>query len=60
MADWRGHLEASQDRYLAELIELLRIPSVSALPEHAGDVRRASAWAAARLAAAGMEHAESG
>src|SRR5689334_11917661 len=36
---------------------MLRIPSVSALPEHADDVRRAAEWAAARLTAAGMEHA---
>src|SRR5437879_748510 len=58
MASWREHLEAGQEALLAELIELLRIPSVSALPEHAGDVRRASEWVAARLAAAGMERAE--
>jgi acetylornithine deacetylase/succinyl-diaminopimelate desuccinylase-like protein len=31
-----------QARFLNELKELLRIPSVSTLPEHAGDVRRAA------------------
>jgi acetylornithine deacetylase/succinyl-diaminopimelate desuccinylase-like protein len=31
---------ANQDRFVAELIDFLRIPSISADPEHAGDVRR--------------------
>jgi acetylornithine deacetylase/succinyl-diaminopimelate desuccinylase-like protein len=39
----------------AELFELLRIPSISALPEHGGDVERARDWVAGRLEAAGME-----
>jgi acetylornithine deacetylase/succinyl-diaminopimelate desuccinylase-like protein len=30
------------DRFVRELIEFLRIPSISALPEHADDVRRAA------------------
>ena len=40
---------ANRERYLAELQEWLRIPSVSTLPEHAQDVRRAAEWAAAKL-----------
>jgi acetylornithine deacetylase/succinyl-diaminopimelate desuccinylase-like protein len=36
-----------REDWLAELSELLRIPSVSADPERAGDVRRAAAWVAA-------------
>lgn len=36
-------------RFLDELKELIRIPSVSALPEHAGDVRRAAAFLVAQL-----------
>ncbi len=41
-----------------ELNELLRIPSISSLPEHAGDVVRAAQWTADRLKAAGLEHVE--
>src|SRR5512134_3887004 len=33
-----------QDRMLGELFEFLRIPSVSTLPSHAADCRRAADW----------------
>ena len=33
-----------QDRLLRELIDFLSIPSVSALPAHASDCRRAAEW----------------
>jgi acetylornithine deacetylase/succinyl-diaminopimelate desuccinylase-like protein len=42
---------------MKDLIEFLRIPSISASPEHAGDVRRASEFVHDWLAAAGLEHA---
>jgi acetylornithine deacetylase/succinyl-diaminopimelate desuccinylase-like protein len=38
-----------QDRMLAELSEFLAIPSVSTLPAHAGDCRRAASWLMAEL-----------
>jgi acetylornithine deacetylase/succinyl-diaminopimelate desuccinylase-like protein len=38
-----------------ELLDWLRIPSISALPEHVADVQRAAEWAAARLRAIGIE-----
>ena len=38
--------------------ELVRIPSISALPEHAADCRRAAEWIAADLERSGMEHVE--
>ena len=43
-------------RFVEELKELLRIPSVSTAPEHVGDVRRAAEFVADGLRAAGMEH----
>jgi acetylornithine deacetylase/succinyl-diaminopimelate desuccinylase-like protein len=52
---WEAHLTEQREQYLAELLEFLRIPSISSLPEHADDVRRAAAWTAARLTAAGIE-----
>jgi acetylornithine deacetylase/succinyl-diaminopimelate desuccinylase-like protein len=47
-----------QSRFLEELKDLLRIPSVSTLPEHKADVRRAAGWLAAELTRIGMEHVE--
>ena len=43
-------------RFVEELKELLRIPSVSTAPEHAGDVRRAAEFVAEGLRAAGLEN----
>jgi acetylornithine deacetylase/succinyl-diaminopimelate desuccinylase-like protein len=42
-------------QWLDELFELLRIPSVSADPAHAGDVRRAGEWVRDFIRAAGGE-----
>jgi len=47
----RDQREQSQ----ADLFELIRIPSVSALSEHDADCRRAAEWIAGRLTRAGME-----
>ena len=44
-------------RFLNELKDLLRIPSVSTLPEHKGDCRRAAEALAAELTRIGMENA---
>jgi acetylornithine deacetylase/succinyl-diaminopimelate desuccinylase-like protein len=52
------YLVRSHDRRLADYVEFLRIPSISALPEHAADCRRAADWLAERLGAAGLEHVE--
>lgn len=51
-------LDREQDRYIAELLDFIRIPSVSAKPENIPDVRRAAEWVAARVTKAGMEHAQ--
>ncbi len=49
---------AHAPRFLDQLKELLRIPSVSTLPERAGDVRRAAEWVAADLRRIGMQTVE--
>ena len=46
----------NQSRFLSELKDLLRVPSVSTLPEHAGDVRRAAEVLAAEMKRIGLEH----
>lgn len=46
----------NRDRYLAELTQYLAIPSVSALPEHAADVRRCAEWTADHLRTVGLQN----
>ncbi|HXP46293.1 MAG TPA: M20/M25/M40 family metallo-hydrolase, partial [Terriglobales bacterium] len=48
----------NQQRFLNELKDLLRIPSVSTLDEHKPDVRRAADFVAAELGRIGFEHVE--
>ena len=58
MTTWQSYLDQNRDRFLAELLDFYTIASISALPEHAPDVRRAGEWVAARMKAAGIEHVE--
>src|SRR5438093_5606873 len=48
----------SQDRFLEELKTFLRIPSVSTLPEHRDDIRRAAGFVADSLRSAGLENVD--
>src|SRR5271168_5241434 len=48
--------EENRGRFVEELKALLRIPSVSTLPEHAKDVRAAAEFVAAELRRIGMEN----
>ncbi|MFE7134652.1 dipeptidase [Streptomyces sp. NPDC057638] len=50
----RLYIDQHRDTFLSDLAEWLRIPSVSAQPEHAGDVRRSAEWLAAALAETGF------
>ncbi len=50
-----GYARENGSRFVEELKDLLRIPSVSTAPEHAGDVRRAAEFVAEGLRAAGLE-----
>jgi acetylornithine deacetylase/succinyl-diaminopimelate desuccinylase-like protein len=51
-----GFAKANGERFVEELKELLRIPSISTSPERAGDVRRAAEFVADGLRKAGMEN----
>ncbi len=51
-------VESNQDRFLEELKTFLRIPSISTLPEHASDIRRAAEFVADSLRKAGLENVE--
>ena len=48
----------NQQRFLSELKDLLRIPSVSTLPQHKSDVQRAAEFIAAEMRRIGLEHVE--
>jgi acetylornithine deacetylase/succinyl-diaminopimelate desuccinylase-like protein len=52
------YLRANQGRFVDELIEVLRIPSISALPEHKQDVRRCAEWLAEHMRGVGLKRAE--
>jgi len=53
-----NYLEANKDRFLNELLELLRIPSVSADSKYAADVKRTADFIAEKLKAAGADQIE--
>lgn len=52
------YVKQQESRFLEELKDFLRIPSISTLPEHDADVRRAAEFTAASLRSAGMENVE--
>jgi acetylornithine deacetylase/succinyl-diaminopimelate desuccinylase-like protein len=49
-------INVNRDRYLEELKALLAIPSISALPQHAGDVKRCADWCADEMRRIGLQH----
>ena len=51
-----AYARQNQPRFLNELKDLLRIPSISTLPEHKDDCRRAAEVVAAELKRIGMEN----
>jgi len=51
-----AYARQNQPRFLKELKDLLRIPSVSTLPENKGDCRRAAEFLTAELTRIGFEH----
>src|SRR4051794_14589899 len=53
-----GWLDRERERITQVLFDWLRIPSISAHAEHAGDVRRSAAFTASLLTGAGLEHVE--
>jgi acetylornithine deacetylase/succinyl-diaminopimelate desuccinylase-like protein len=49
-------INVNRDRYVEELKQYLAIPSISALPQHTADVRRAAEWTADALKQVGMQN----
>ena len=53
-----SYAQQNQQRFLGELKDLLRIPSVSTAPEHKDDVRRAAEFVASEMQRIGLENVE--
>jgi acetylornithine deacetylase/succinyl-diaminopimelate desuccinylase-like protein len=54
----KEYIQTNQDRFLSELFDLLRIPSVSADSKHKGDVRKAAEYVVQKLKDAGADKVE--
>jgi acetylornithine deacetylase/succinyl-diaminopimelate desuccinylase-like protein len=49
-------INVNRDKHLEELKALLAIPSISALPQHAGDVRKCAEWCADEMRRIGLQN----
>ncbi|MBP6715412.1 MAG: dipeptidase [Acidobacteria bacterium] len=49
-------IQTNRDKYISELKQYLAIPSISALPEHAGDVQRCAEWSAEEMTRIGLQN----
>lgn len=58
MASVDDHIEAGKERFLNELLDLLRIPSVSADPKYKADVARCAGAVGQRMREAGLDKVE--
>lgn len=55
MFPWETYINAHEDQFINELLDFLRIPSISSLPDHAPHIQQAAEWVEARLKVAGIE-----
>jgi acetylornithine deacetylase/succinyl-diaminopimelate desuccinylase-like protein len=58
MQQLQPYLEQNKERFLNELLDLLRIPSISADEKYAADVNRAAQFVAEQLKSAGADRVE--
>jgi acetylornithine deacetylase/succinyl-diaminopimelate desuccinylase-like protein len=54
----KEYIASNKDRFLSELFDWLRIPSVSADSRHKGDVRKAAEFVKEKFASAGVDNVE--
>lgn len=53
-----AYARRNRPRFLTELKELVRFPTVSSQPSHSADIRRCASWLAAHLRRIGLERAQ--
>ncbi len=58
MKDLKNYIEQNRERFLSELFELLRIPSISSKEEHKDDMYKAAEWIKSRFTTDGADNAE--
>jgi acetylornithine deacetylase/succinyl-diaminopimelate desuccinylase-like protein len=58
MDNTQAFISENKERFLEELLDLLRVPSISADPAYAGDVRKTAEVVSNRLKEAGAENVE--
>ncbi len=58
MDNVKVYIEQNKDRFLNELFDLLRIPSISAQSSHKGDMQTCAEWLATALVKSGADRAE--
>ena len=58
MQEWIEYQEKNKDRFLNEMMELLRIPSISAKKEHSADMEKCAESVKQSLLSAGADKAE--
>jgi len=58
MSEVKNYIEANKERFLDELFELIRIPSISSIAEHKPDMYRAAEYWKTLLMEAGADKAE--
>ena len=58
MKAWTDYQQQHKDRFLSELLDLLRIPSISARSEHKADMQKCAEAVQKSLLAAGADRAE--
>ncbi|MDR6880205.1 acetylornithine deacetylase/succinyl-diaminopimelate desuccinylase-like protein [Bacillus sp. 3255] len=54
----KSYLEKQRNQHIEELMQFLRIPSISAVTQHVPDMERCAEWVAASMKAAGLENIE--
>ena len=53
-------INVNRDRYIDEMKRYLAIPSISALPEHKGDVRKCAEWTRDEMSRIGLKFSRAG
>jgi hypothetical protein len=58
LASVLAYATTDNETYVKDLFDLVAIPSISALPDHANDVLTAAGWLKLRMVAAGLENVQ--
>ena len=57
MKNTQAYIQENKDRFLDELFELIRIPSISADPKYKGDMLNTAEWLKSKMESAGVDFA---